>query len=89
MHQAGHDRHGHRLSALIVVLWCAGLRIHEALSLTETDLDGRRGSILVRHGLAEFGIGRVLGRRSAHRRGDQQPKPSGQNARLGITNASA
>jgi hypothetical protein len=37
--QAGHDRHGHRLNALIVVLWRAGLRIHEALSLTETDLD--------------------------------------------------
>src|SRR6516225_2903478 len=50
MRQAGHDRHGHRLSALIVVLWRAGLRIHEALSLTETDLDQRRGSILVKHG---------------------------------------
>jgi integrase len=50
MRQAGHDRHGHRLSALIVVLWRAGLRINEALSLTETDLDQRRGSILVRHG---------------------------------------
>ena len=50
MRQAGHDRHGHRLNALIVVLWRAGLRIHEALSLTETDLDQRRGSILVRHG---------------------------------------
>jgi integrase len=45
-----HDRHGHRLTALIVVLWRAGLRINEALSLTETDLDQRRGSILVRHG---------------------------------------
>ena len=50
MRQAGHDRHGHRLTALIVVLWRAGLRIHEALSLTETDLDQRRGSILIRHG---------------------------------------
>src|SRR6516165_8445951 len=50
MRQAGHDRHGHRLTALIVVLWRAGLRIHEALSLTETDLDQRRGSILVKHG---------------------------------------
>jgi site-specific recombinase XerC len=29
------------------VLW--GLRIQETLSLTETDLDQRRGSILVRH----------------------------------------
>jgi site-specific recombinase XerC len=42
MRQAGHDRHGHRLSALIVVLWRAGLRINEALSLSETDLDQRR-----------------------------------------------
>ena len=50
MRQAGHTRHSHRLNALIVVLWRAGLRIHDALSLTETDLDERRGSILVRHG---------------------------------------
>src|ERR1700751_385450 len=41
--QAGHDRHGHRLTAPVVVLWRAGLRIHEALSLTDTDLDQRRG----------------------------------------------
>ncbi len=50
MRQAGQDRHGHRLNALIVVLWRAGLRINEALSLIETDLDRSRGSILVRHG---------------------------------------
>jgi site-specific recombinase XerD len=50
MRQASQDRHGHRLNALIVVLWRAGLRINEALSLIETDLDHRRGSILVRHG---------------------------------------
>jgi integrase len=50
MRQAHHTRYGHRLNGLIVVLWRAGLRINEALSLTETDLDERRGSILVRHG---------------------------------------
>src|SRR5436190_24013553 len=50
MRQVGHARHGHRLNALIVVLWRAGLRIQEALSLNETDLDVRRGSMLVRHG---------------------------------------
>jgi site-specific recombinase XerD len=50
MRQAGGGRHGHRVAALIVVLWRAGLRIQEARSLTETDLDRRRGSILVRHG---------------------------------------
>jgi site-specific recombinase XerD len=50
MRQAADNRHGHRLNALIVVLWRAGLRIDEALSLTESDLDRRRGSLLVRHG---------------------------------------
>ena len=50
MRQAGDSRHGHRVIALIVVLWRAGLRIQEALSLAEADLDQRRGSILVRHG---------------------------------------
>jgi integrase len=44
------DRHGLRLWALIVVLWRGGLRIQEALTLTESDLDPRRGSILVRGG---------------------------------------
>jgi integrase len=44
------DRHGRRLRAMIVVLWRAGLRIQEALVLTEHDLDQRRGSIRVRHG---------------------------------------
>src|SRR5208282_3193338 len=50
MRQAGDDSHGHRVNALIVVLWRAGLRINEALCLVETDLDQRRGSVLVRHG---------------------------------------
>jgi integrase len=50
MRQAQRARDGHLLTGLIVVLWRAGLRINEALSLTETDLDERRGSILVRHG---------------------------------------
>ena len=38
------------MRALIVVLWRAGLRIHEALALGEGDLDPRRGSLLVRRG---------------------------------------
>jgi integrase len=32
------------------VLWRAGLRVEEALALTEHDLDQRRGSLLVRRG---------------------------------------
>jgi site-specific recombinase XerC len=35
---------------LIAVLWRGGLRISEALALNETDVDERRGSLLVRHG---------------------------------------
>ena len=50
MRHARHARYGNRLNGLIVVLWRAGLGINEALSLTETDLDERRGSILIRHG---------------------------------------
>jgi integrase len=50
MRGAGDGVHGHRLRGLIVVLWRAGLRIHEALALAEADLDARRGSRLVRRG---------------------------------------
>jgi hypothetical protein len=50
MRQAGAGRHGARLRGLIVVLWRGGLRIQEALSLSERDLDPQRGSLLVRRG---------------------------------------
>jgi site-specific recombinase XerD len=50
MRHAGDRAHGLRLRGLIVVLWRAGLRISEALALTESDLDEARGAILVRHG---------------------------------------
>ncbi len=50
MREAGDGIHGARMRALIVVLWRAGLRIHEALMLSESDLDPRRGAILVRRG---------------------------------------
>jgi integrase len=43
MRQTGEDRHAGRLRALIVVLWRGGLRVKEALALTESDLDARRG----------------------------------------------
>jgi hypothetical protein len=35
--------HGRRLPPFVVVLWRAGLRIHEGLALSEADLDGRPG----------------------------------------------
>jgi len=50
MRQAGDGRHGLRVRALIAVLWRAGLRISEALALSESDVDPRRGSLLVRNG---------------------------------------
>lgn len=50
MRAAGPGDHGDRIRALVVILWRAGLRINEALSLSETDLEPRRGSVLVRSG---------------------------------------
>ena len=50
MRTAGSSVHGARVRALVVILWRAGLRITEALTLAETDLEPRRGSILVRAG---------------------------------------
>ena len=44
MRAAGEGAHGDRVRGLIVVLWRAGLRIQEALALTESDLDERRGA---------------------------------------------
>jgi integrase len=35
---------------MIVVLWLAGLRVQEALTLAGHHFDQRRGSIFVRHG---------------------------------------
>jgi site-specific recombinase XerC len=50
MRCCGDGLHGDRARGLIVVLWRAGLRLQEALDLTELDLDARRGSVLVRRG---------------------------------------
>src|SRR3954449_8549933 len=50
MRCCGDGRHGDRAHGLIVVLWRAGLRIQEALDLSELDLDSQRGSVLVRCG---------------------------------------
>lgn len=48
MRQGGNGVHGARIRGLIVVLWRAGLRISEGLSLAEADLDSGRGALLVR-----------------------------------------
>ena len=50
MRAAGDGEHGRRLRGLIVLLWRAGLRIQEALMLTEGDLDQRCGSVVVLRG---------------------------------------
>ena len=50
MRCCGDGVHGDHARGLIVVLSRAGLRIQEALDLTELDLDRRRGSVLVRRG---------------------------------------
>jgi integrase len=50
MRAAGDAPDGVRLRGVIIVLWRAGLRISEALALTESDLDGDRGAVLIRRG---------------------------------------
>jgi site-specific recombinase XerD len=50
MRAVGDRPEAHRLRALIVLLWRAGLRISEALALQESDLDASRGAVLVRRG---------------------------------------
>lgn len=48
MRAVGDRPDGHRLRALIVLLWRPGLRISEALALQESDLDRDRDAVLVR-----------------------------------------
>jgi site-specific recombinase XerD len=45
MRRAGETDHGLRLRALIVILWRAGLRIGEAMALTEPDLEMPVGTL--------------------------------------------
>jgi integrase len=77
MRAAGKDPDGIRLRGLIVVLWRAGLRISEALALSETDLDAARGAILVRQGKGgkrrEVGMDRWAWGSSSH--GSRSARP--------------
>jgi integrase len=50
MREAGAGPYADRVRGLIAILWRAGLRISEALALTESDLDSKSGSVLVRSG---------------------------------------
>lgn len=50
MRQAGERPAGLRVRGLIVVLWRSGLRVSEALALTEGDLEPGRGAMLIRRG---------------------------------------
>jgi hypothetical protein len=50
MRAAGEGPVADRLRGMIVVLWRSGLRVNEALALSESDLDRGRGAILVRRG---------------------------------------
>jgi site-specific recombinase XerD len=50
MKRAGHRPTGLRLRAAIVVMWRSGLRVSEALTLSESELEPSRGALLVRRG---------------------------------------
>src|SRR5829696_1189830 len=84
MRRASETDHGLRLRALIVVLWRAGLRIGEAMALTEPDLDPSRDSILVRQGKGGAARGRhgQLGLRSAPAVARAQARDAGRDAVL-------
>jgi integrase len=75
MRSTGDRNRGARLRCLVVVLWRAGLRIHEALLLTEHDLDERRGSIVVRRG--KGGRRREVGMDDHRRRPPMMPASVG------------
>jgi site-specific recombinase XerD len=59
MRQAGPGPSADRTRGLIAILWRAGLRISEALALSESDLDPKTGSVLVR--LGKGGKRRMVG----------------------------
>ena len=92
MRQADTTWHGLRLRGLIVVLWRAGLRIHEALALTEADLDARprrspqgRPPPRSRHGRLGLGATAALAgrpRRAARRSAVLRAHRSDQRPRL-------
>jgi integrase len=63
MRAAGNGPDGIRLRGVIVALWRAGLRISEALALTESDLDRSRGAVLVRRGQGRQATRACTGRR--------------------------
>jgi integrase len=76
MRAVGDRPEGHRLRALIVMLWRAGLRISEALALQESGLDRSRGA--VRCGAVRCGARAAWQRRQA---------PRGRDGPLGLGTA--
>jgi len=59
MREARPGQYADRTRGLIAILWRAGLRISKALALTETDLEPKTGSVLVRAG--KGGKRRIVG----------------------------
>jgi integrase len=93
---------GYRVRALIVLLWRAGLRISEALSLHEGDLDRSRGAVLVRRvmggkrrevGMDRFAAGSRLERCCVSSMGrppaDAAPAPSATSAIVRLVSSEA
>jgi integrase len=71
MREAGSGTYADRIRALTAILWRAGLRISEALALTESDLDPKTESLLVRAG--KGGKRRMVG---MDRWGKRRDKPA-------------
>jgi len=78
MRAVGDRPDGHRLRALTVLLWRAGLRISEALALQESDLDRGRGAVLVGAARADRDArsGWIAGRGSSSTHGSRSANSS-------------
>jgi integrase len=59
MREAGPGPYADRIRGVVAILWRAGLRISEGLGLSESDLDPKAGSVLVRAG--KGGKRRIVG----------------------------
>jgi integrase len=90
MRQAGPGPYADRTRGLIAILWRAGLRVSEALALTETDLDPKTGSVLVRQGKGgkrsepSWGAWRLLALENQGRSSCLQIAQLGSRRRVGI-----
>jgi hypothetical protein len=85
MQVAGSGSHRLLVRGLIDVLWSAGLQVSEAPALNESDVDPRRGSLLLRQGVAAVHPGATA---AAESDDDHASRAREASLQLGIEDAS-